>query len=217
MPTSGKEANDSDTVQMPRDLYERFVAALESIAAAQTVEAAAEVRMAWMKQLSEDNATLQTRVMAGLVEHVERMYQPPKQLSNAELTLDQRQAALRYDAFRTRLGRAGAAALVIGVQKSVDYEDPRHRRITITQGQLPGNPLRLVAFSTSLGEIGRGDLHLEGRGPLGLDGVGRAADVELQLINGKIPNIDYFEIRDLSDVPIRLGLLDTSTTDSISR
>jgi hypothetical protein len=176
---------------MPAQLVERLVEAMERIATGQTVEAAAEFRTALLTDLNEYNARLQTEALATIAERLGGLHQPPQPSGpGADLLLEQQQAVLKYNAFRTALGRPGAASLVMGVK--------RDDRITITApNQLPDVPMTVVVYDVKGNEIGRGHLSRDKDEPrhATIRGLDEAADVA------------RFELWDQSGKPIRFGVL----------
>jgi len=177
--------------QMPPDLMRRLVEALERIAAGQAVETSAELRTTWQQQMTDTTAT-QTQVLDAIADKLGTLVQP-RTVSTEDLELPQQEAVLRYDAFRTALGRPGAAAMVMGERSG--------NVITITAGQLPAATLQVVGFDAKGGEVGRGNLPPAGYGQ-------RSAS-----LSGSNPeHITRFEVWDLSGSPIRFGLLVTRAT-----
>src|SRR5262249_21236149 len=86
------------------------------------------------------------------------------------------------------MGRAGAAAIVMG-QRTENV-------ITVTSGQLPAATLQVVGFDAKGGEVGRGSLPPADYGS-------RSA-----VLSGSHPGqMTPVEVWDLSDSPIRFGLL----------
>jgi hypothetical protein len=175
-------------VQMPAEMVERIVIAMEQIAAGQAVESAAEMRTALYTQVNEANVRLQTEMMATLAERFATMYQPSHRTSGVELSLEQRRAVLKYDAFRTALGRPGVASIVIGERS--------RNTIIITKGELPDTQLTLVAYAANGKELGRGPLTRD-------EGVLSAHISGLR----EEDTVASFELREPPDNPIRFGTM----------
>jgi len=198
MPTSSNKDTDdaSSVVQMPLALAERLVAAMERIAAGQTAEAAAEFRTAWLTELNESNVRLQTQALATIADRLSTVIQapPPAHHGRTELSSAQKRAVLTYDAFRTALGRPGAAVLVTGVRSA-----ERPQTITITAGSLPDVLLTLVCYDPSGSELGRGPLP-----PATSKHEPRQAQIATLEEKDVVAR---FEILDQAGDPIHLGLL----------
>ena len=197
-PQSPKDTEPANpVVQMPPEALERLVLAIERMAASQTAESVAELRTAWLTQVNEANARLQTDTLAAIAERLNQPYQPARPITG-QLSIEQRQAALSYDAFRTALGRPGAASIVMGERSG--------GTIIITAGHLPDTSLTPVVYAANGREIGRGHV--------------RRADYAPQGQIRGLENDDvvaWFEVREAPDDPIRWGTLVTSIHQPVRR
>src|SRR5436305_1450757 len=107
-PTERSSSEHSNTVQIPAEMLDRLVSALERLGTSQNLEAAAEFRNALATETNAAIARWQSEALLTLTDRIGR--QPDLGRHHGrELTLAQRQLVLRYDAFRTALGRTGAA------------------------------------------------------------------------------------------------------------
>jgi hypothetical protein len=182
---------------MPVALVNRLVSALERLAAGQSVDAAIDFRNTLATETNAAIARWQTEALGTIADRLSRQ---PAESSRpgGELSLPQRELVLSYDAFRTALGRTGAASIVVGFLNGTV--------ITITSERpLPGGRLTLVAFSKGR-EIGQGDLSAGGEG-----GQRQATVEDIGHLPADQPVDRRFSIRDETGSPILLGLLETSS------
>jgi hypothetical protein len=194
MPSTERSTNDqNNTVQIPAEMLDRLVVALERLGTSQNLEAAAEFRNALA---TETNAAIARWQSEALVALADRINAPPSfgRHHGRELNLAQQQLILRYDAFRTALGRTGAAAIVFGVVSQL--ED----LIAIVQGSVPDVPLTLVAYGTTGAEIGRGQLSRESAGE----------PRQAVIPNLRDKQLARFELWDQAGRPILFGLVQDS-------
>lgn len=190
MPSQG--SRDGDTVvQMPAELVERLVTALDLLARGQRAETQIEFQSLLATETNLAIERWQTAALSAIADRLGSLpSQTHTQRTGRQLTLAQRQLVLRYDALQTVLGRVGAAAIFVGVTIG--------EVVTIEQGNLPAEPLTLVAIGPK-GEIGFGDL---------------ALDPETGKRRATIPGLNdqqtiiRFELRDQTGAPMRFGFPD---------
>jgi hypothetical protein len=191
MPSTERASGADDAVvAVPALMLDRLVAALERLATSQSVEAAAEFRNALA---TETNAAIARWQSEALLAIADRM-NPPEAFHQRgrELSTSQRQVVLRYDAFRTALGRTGAASVVVGAALLDE------NLIAIVEGAVPDIPLTLVAFGGRNGaEVGRGALSRDS------DGCPRQASIG----NLREKHVTRFELWDHAGTPLLFGLL----------
>jgi hypothetical protein len=186
MPSQERSTGGEATVvQMSPDMAARLVDALERLANSQSFEAAADFRTALATETNNAIARWQTEALMSIADRFSQSQTGP------QLTLPQRQLALRYDAFRTALGRQGAASIVYGV--------PGDDAISILGDNVPGIALTFVGFSSTGNEV-----PLSPRPPVIDDGQG----LRHVVIRG-LDKLDIarFELRNHADQPILLGLI----------
>jgi hypothetical protein len=175
---------------MPAEIFDRLVSALDALAKGQRAETAIEFQNLLA---SETNVAIERWQSAALGAIVERMATLPQQAQRTgrELSLAQHQLVLRHDAFETGIGRIGAAVIFVGV--------PSRDVVTIVRGNVPDEPLTLVAYAPNGAEIGRGQLTRDGE-----TGVRQAL---IRSLNDKQP-IARLELWNENGIPIRFGLAD---------
>jgi hypothetical protein len=192
MPTTRGSDDPQPVVQLSPELVERLVSALEGMAIGQGVEAAAEFRTSLATETNAAIARWQTETLAVIADRFASL-QPSNARTGDQLSLAQQQTVLTYEAFRTVVGRPGAASIV-SAERSFNPKSRTHNVIVVA-GPLPDTPLTLVAYGTTSAEIGRGQVTKGGRG-------NREAIIPDLKDNEPVARL---EIHDQSDRPILLG------------
>jgi hypothetical protein len=148
---TGERKTDAPPNTSERVFVQQLAEAIADLAERRAAAIGAEFSRQVIGQMEEErerNLTAHESAMQRIAESIAELARQGAARGD-ELDEAQQRAVLKYDAFRSVLGRPGATSMLIGRLVQDDTGDTGGRLVIVSGRQLPGREHRLVAFDSN--------------------------------------------------------------------